>query len=79
MKYWAMRASTKERHAELLETLYMTDCYRAGKDLHFARQDYDTAIWNGIPAADIDVRLSDLSRFMTALARDRAVLWGLQL
>ena len=52
---------------------------RAGKDLQSARSDYDTAIWNGIPAAQIDVRLNDLSRFMAALARDRVKTWGVDL
>jgi hypothetical protein len=74
-----MLASAKERRADLLETLYMTDCYRAGKDLRIARQGYDPAIWKGIPPAEIDAKLSDLSRFMSGLARDRAALWGVQL
>jgi len=79
VKYGAMLASTKERPAELLETLYMTDCYRAGKDLQIARRDYDPAIWKGIPPAEIKVKLADLSRFMSRLARDRTALWGVQL
>jgi len=31
VKYGAIRLSAKDRPSELLETLYMTDCYRAGK------------------------------------------------
>ena len=79
MKYGAIQVSTKERRADLLETLHMTDCYRAGKDLRIARQEYDPAIWNEISPAQIDAKLSDLSRFMAGFARDRAALWGVQL
>jgi len=79
MKYGAIQASAKERGADLLETLYMADCYRAGKDLRIARQDYDPAIWKGIPPAEMKAKLSDLSTFMGGLARDRAALWGVQL
>lgn len=48
IKYFALRENGKHRPTDLLETLYMADCHRAGKDLRAARQEYDTAIWNGI-------------------------------
>lgn len=78
VKYGAIRASVKDRPSDLLETLYMTDCYRAGKDLEVSRKEYDTAVWNGVSSSDLDERLNDLSRFMTALARDRAATWGVR-
>ena len=79
VKYGAIRFSAKDHPAELLETLYMTDCYRAGRDLKAARSEYNTAVWNDVPHSQIDARLDDLSRFMAALARDRANMWGVQL
>lgn len=79
VKYGALRLSAKDRPSELLETLYMSDCYRAGKDLQAARREYDTAIWNDVPPSQIEARLDDLSRFMGALTRDRAKTWGVQL
>ena len=76
IKYWALRSEGADRPTAFLETLYMSDCYRAGGDLRSARDAYDAAIWNGIPAADIDARLEELSRFMTALMQDRLTMWG---
>jgi hypothetical protein len=55
----------------------MAERYQEGDDLKTARERYDTSIWNGVKAADISKRLADLDRFMGALARDRAVTWGL--
>lgn len=79
VKYGALRLSAKDHPFELLETLYMSDCYRAGKDLQAARSEYDTAIWNDVSPSQIEARLNDLSRVMAALARDRAKTWGVQL
>lgn len=79
MKYASLRMSPKDRSADLLETLYMTDCYRAGQDLAKARQSYDKAMWNGVTSDDLRNRLEDLAAFMAALARDRAVMWGVEL
>ncbi len=56
---------------------YMAERFRAGDDLKTARERYDTTIWNGVKAADISKRFADLGRFMAAIARDRAVTWGL--
>ncbi|MGZ3275707.1 MAG: hypothetical protein ACXU82_06835 [Caulobacteraceae bacterium] len=74
--YFALRSEANDRPTELLKTLYMSDCYRAGKDLRSARDEYDAAIWNGISTAEIDARLKDLARFMASLARDRLSTWG---
>jgi hypothetical protein len=79
MKYGALRMSLKDRPADLLETLYMTDCYRAGQDLATARLAYDKTIWNGVSSDDLRNRLENLATFMAALARDRAVMWGVEL
>jgi hypothetical protein len=79
VKYGAIRVSPKDRPSEMLETLYMADCYRSGKDLSEARRTYSTAIWNDVPAFELDKRLEDLSHFMAALARDRAATWGVNL
>jgi len=78
-KYGAMRLSPKDRAADLLETLYITDCYRAGQDLAAAHARYDKAMWKAMPAADLRRRLDDLATFMTALARNRAAMWGVEL
>jgi hypothetical protein len=77
VKYGALKVSAQNRPTDLLETLYMAERYREGDDLKAARERYDTSIWNGVTAADINKRLADLDRFMRALARDRAVTWGL--
>ena len=79
VKYGALRMSPKDRSADLLETLYITDCYRAGQDLAAARRDYDKTVWAGISSDELRVRLEDLATFMAGLARDRAVLWGVEL
>ena len=79
MKYGALRMSPKDRSADLLETLYITDCYRAGQDLAAARRDYEKAVWDGVSPADLRTRLEDLATFMAALGRDRAALWGVEL
>lgn len=79
VKYGAIRLSAKDHSSKFLETLYMTDCFRAGKDLKIARDEYDPAIWNDVPPFQIEARLDDLSRFMAVLARDRANTWGVKL
>ncbi|EIZ79547.1 hypothetical protein WSK_1883 [Novosphingobium sp. Rr 2-17] len=79
VKYGAICMRPRDRPSELLETLYMTECYRSGKDLNEARQSYDTAVWNGVSSAELYDRLEDLSHFMAALARDRAATWGVRL
>jgi len=53
----------------------MTERFRAGDDLKLLRQTYDNSVWNGVPAADIERRLSDLGEYMKELARDRAEMW----
>ena len=78
VKYAAIRSGEKDRPSELLETLYITDCYRAGQDLAIARQHYDTAMWNGVSASELDQRLQDLSSFMATLARDRLTMYGVK-
>lgn len=79
VKYGALRMSPKDRSADLLETLYITDCHRAGQDLATARRDYDKTVWAGISSDEFRVRLEDLATFMAGLARDRAALWGVEL
>ena len=76
VKYGAIQAGEKERPSELLETLYIADCYRAGQDLRIAREHYDTGMWNGVSASELDERLQDLSGFMATLARDRLAMYG---
>ena len=75
VKYCAIRASEGDWPSELLETLYISDCYRAGQDFRIARQFYDTGMWNGISATQLDERLQDLGVFMASLARDRLAMW----
>jgi len=80
VKYGALGLSPKDRSAaDLLETLYITDCYRAGKDLAAARRDYDKAVWDGVSSDDLRHRLEDLATFMTTLARERAIMWGVDI
>jgi hypothetical protein len=79
VKYGAIRVSEKDRPSELLETLYITDCYRAGKDLVEAQKAYDTAVWNDVSPRELDDRLEDLSHFVATLARDRAATWTLRI
>jgi hypothetical protein len=78
VSYFALQSTGEDRPTALLETLYVTDCYRGGEDLKAARTTYDTAIWNGVTSAEIDARLRDLKRFMASLARDRLSMWGVQ-
>jgi len=75
VKYATIKSEGRERPTELLETLYMTERFRAGDDLKSLRQTYDYSVWNGVPAADIERRLSDLDEYMKELARDRAEMW----
>ncbi|QOT74654.1 hypothetical protein H5V43_23440 (plasmid) [Sphingobium fuliginis] len=77
VKYGALKASRQNRPTDLLETLYITERYRAGDDLKSARAGYDHSVWNGVSASDVDRRLADLDSFMTKLARDRAAIWGI--
>lgn len=79
VKYCAIRTSPKDRAADLLETLYIADCYRAGQDLGVARRRYDQAIWQGVSTAELKRRLAELADFMTTLARDRLALWRVPL
>ena len=61
----------------LLETLYIADCYRDGKDLRTARESYDRAIWDGVSPDELEARLVDLAGFMGGLARNRFEMWGI--
>lgn len=72
-----VKSSERERPTELLETLYISQRFQAGDDLKLARQNYDHAVWNGVPASEIDRRLAALDEFMKDLARNRAAMWGL--
>jgi hypothetical protein len=77
VKYGIIKAGERDRPGDLLETLYITDRYRAGEDLKAARADYDISVWSGVDARDIERRLAELDDFMKMLARDRAAQWGL--
>lgn len=77
VKYALGKTSARERPTDLLETLYMSERFQAGDDLKPLRETYDHAIWNGVPAAEIDRRLAALDEFMKELARNRAAMWGL--
>lgn len=77
VKYAVVKSSERERPTELLETLYISERFQAGDDLKLARQNYDHAVWNGVPASEIDRRLAALNEFMKDLARNRATMWGL--
>ncbi len=59
-----------------IQTLYLTDCYRAGADLAAARRTYDPAMWAGIDTDSIAARLDGLAHFMARFARERMALWG---
>ena len=76
VKYGVIKAHERSRPTELLETLYITDRYRAGEDLKKARTGYDISVWRGVEASEIDERLADLDDYMKTLARDRAKTWG---
>jgi hypothetical protein len=77
VKYAIAKTSERERPTELLETLYISERFRAGDDLKPLRDNYDHSIWNGVPASEIDRRLAALDGFMKQLARNRAAMWGL--
>lgn len=77
VKYAVVKSSERERPTELLETLYISERFQAGDDLKLARQNYDHAVWNGVPVSEIDRRLAALDEFMKDLARNRAAMWGL--
>jgi hypothetical protein len=74
--YGAIKANKGNRPTELLETLYITDRYRAGQDLKKAKVGYDIAVWSGVDAGEIENRLTDLDDFMKTLASDGATLRG---
>lgn len=75
VRYAAIHRRPAARGAELLETLYLTDCYRAGADLAAARRTYDPAMWAGIDTDSIAARLDGLAHFMARFARERMALW----
>jgi len=77
IKYALVKSGERERPTELLETLYMSERFQAGDDLKSVRETYDHAVWNGVPASDIERRLAPLDDFMKDLARNRAAMWGL--
>ena len=77
VKYALVKSSERERPTELLETLYMSERFQAGDDLKSLRENYDHAVWNGVPASEIERRLAPLDDFMKDLARNRAAMWGL--
>jgi hypothetical protein len=70
VKYGLAKASERERPTQLLETVYIAERFQAGDDLKSARENYDHAVWNGVPSADIDRRLAALDVFMSDLARN---------
>ena len=77
VKYGIIKAGERDRPTDLLETLYMTDRYRAGEDMKVSRAGYDISVWKGVDAREIEDRLADLDAFMSELARARAASWGL--
>ncbi len=77
IKYGLVKSSKRERPTDLLETLYISERFQAGDDLKSVREQYDLSVWNGVPSADIDRRLTALDDFMNELARNRAAMWGL--
>lgn len=77
VKYAVTKSSERERPTDLLETLYIAERFQAGDDLKMARENYDHAVWNGVPTSEVDRRLAALDDFMKDLARDRATMWGL--
>jgi hypothetical protein len=77
IKYALVKSSARGRPTELLETLYMSERFQAGEDLKPLRENYDHAVWNGVPAQEIDRRLAALDDFMKDLAQNRAAIWGL--
>jgi len=77
VKYALAKSSARGRPADLLETLFISERFQAGEDLRPLRENYDHAVWNGIPASDIDRRLAALDGFMRDLARNRIAMWGI--
>ena len=77
VKYSSALVNAEGKGAVLLETLYITDCYRDGKDLKAARRDYDRSVWDGVSPDELEARLVDLAGFMGGLARDRFAMWGI--
>ncbi|WP_420140124.1 hypothetical protein [Sphingomonas sp.] len=78
VKYLSLMASQSSRPQDMLETLYVTERYRAGDDLKTARARYDQSVWNAVPIAEIGRRLAELDTFMRDLAKERAAMWGLR-
>jgi len=77
VKYSSALVNAEGKGAVLLETLYIADCYRGGKDLRTARESYDRAIWDGVSPDELEARLVDLAGFMGGLARNRFEMWGI--
>lgn len=77
VKYALVKTREDGRPADLLETLYISERFQAGDDLKSLRDNYDHAMWHGVPASEIDRRLAALDAFMKELARNRAAMWGL--
>ena len=76
VKYGLAKTSERERPTDLLETLYISERFQAGDDLKTVRDNYDHAVWNGVPSCEVDRRLTALHLFMIELARNRATMWG---
>ena len=77
VKYAIIRSSGCARPTELLETLHMTERFRAGEDLRPLRHAYDISVWNGVLASDIERRLAVLDQYMHELAEHRRTMWVL--
>jgi hypothetical protein len=76
VKYGLAKTSERERPTDLLETLYISERFQAGDDLKTVRDNYNHAVWNGVPSCEVDRRLAALHLFMIELARNRATMWG---
>ncbi len=77
IKYGLAKTSERERPTDLLETLYISERFQAGDDLKTVRDNYDHAVWNGVPSSELDRRLAAMDVFMVELARNRAAMWGI--
>jgi hypothetical protein len=77
VSFGAIKASPQPSRKKLLQILHIADAYRAGRDLAAARLPYDATQWDDLSAKELDRRLADLDRFMSALARDRLQTWGI--
>ena len=77
VKYGLAKTSERERPTDLLETLYISERFQAGDDLKTVRDNYDHAVWNGVPSSEVDRRLAALDVFMVELARNRATMWSI--